>query len=569
MSRPVSLFDRILATANKEPARVAMVFTSPTGDDTVFQSQTVIERSLAHGVALAQLGIRPGDVVLLALEQRPKLVTLFLGAIAIGAIPCIFPSPTLDFDPVAYAERLLNATAKLGPSAVIVENGSMGSTPAGGCRIIEMGEIESAVTGTGRTPPRAVNEVAFLQLTSGSTGRQRAVPMKHATVLASLAALGRAWQIAATDTYVGWSPLHHGMGLGLVIRPLVFGASTVLIPRLQWLAHPVELMQAIDCYRGTIVTMPNFALNYCVQRIADRDMEGLDLSSWRILCAGAEQNRGETLASFAERFARWGFRRAALATGYGLTEGGVVTRTTIGREPRVERVNRRALQGQRLALQDEGEDAATIVSCGRLVAGVELQIRSETGTALRDRNVGEVVVRSDRIFAGYHGDAEGATESLRDGWLYTGDLGYMAEGELFICGRLKNIIIVGGANVSAEDVEAIAASVEGLTGGRMLAFGAPTADRQSERIVLVCEFEGAIVTDRREVELELRRRVKRELDVTLSEVRFVPPGWIVKTSSGKLARSESRSKWDAERIIPEASLLLERTAPGGVLTEPS
>jgi len=568
MSRAASVIDAIFARAAADPERLSLVLISPAGNDEVLRSRDVIERSTAHGAALAQLGIESGDVVLLALEQRADLLTSFLGAMLIGAIPCIFPSPTLDFDPTAYAERLRNATSKIEPKAVIVESYSMGSTPPRGYRIIEMDEIESAASAAGDAP-RAVSEVAFLQLTSGSTGRQRAVPMKHAAVLASLAALGRAWQIAATDTYVSWSPLHHAMGLGLVIRPLVFGASAVLIPRLHWLAHPVALMRAIDRYRGTIVTMPNFALNYCVQRIADRDMERLDLSSWRILCAGGEQNRGETLARFAERFARWGFRRAALATGYGLTEGGVVTRTTIGREPRVDRVNRRALQGRRLALQDEGEDAATIVSCGPLVAGVELQIRSETGTALPDRNVGEVVVRSDRIFAGYHGDAEGATESLRDGWLHTGDLGYMAAGELFICGRLKNIIIVGGANVSAEDVEAIAASVERLVAGRVLAFGAPTADGQSERVVLVCEFESAIETDRREVELELRRRVKRELDVTLSEVRFVPSGWIAKTSSGKLARSENRSKWDAERIIPEASLLLERTASGGVLTERS
>jgi len=536
MSRAASVIDAIFARAARDPERLSLVFVSPAGNDEVLRSRDVLERTTAHGAALAQLGIERGDVVLLALEQRADLLTTFLGAMSIGAIPCIFPSPTLDFDPTAYAERLRNATSKIEPKAVIVERESALVTSAGGYRVIEWPEVDSAVPGAAAPPSGARDDVAFLQLTSGSTGSQRAVRMKNAALLNGQPAWKRSWQIGPSDIFVSWAAMHHVAGIGMVVGSLAGGMPTVWIPRLHWLAHPVALMQAIDRYHGTIVIMPNFGLSTCTQRIADRDMEGLDLSCWRLLLAGAEQNRAETLAAFAERFARWGFRREALANVYGMTEAGSVSMTSLGREPRIDRVNREALQGRRLAVRDEEEDAATFVSCGPPVEGVELEIRSETGTALPERHVGEIVVRSNTVH-----------EPVGDGWFHSGDLGYMAEGELFVCGRLKGLIIVGGANVSAEEVEAIAATVEGLGVGRVVAFGAPTADGQTERIVLVCELDDDARSSERSLELELRRSVKRGLDVTLSEVRFVPPGWIVKTSGGKLARWENQSKWQRER----------------------
>ncbi len=542
-----SLINAILARAEDDPTRVSIVFASPEHDDLSLQTHAVVERSAAQAAALASFGIGCGDVVLLALEEGPELVTLFLGAMSLGAIPCIFPSSPLNFGATVDPERLLDAAEKTKAKVVIVARRPGEIIPTSTCRVVELNEIESEM-GSSTVRPTAGTDIAFLQWTSGSMSGQRVVPMMHRAVLRNIDANSRSLQVVPSDTRVAWIPLHHIAGLVFgVLAALIGVVRAVVIPRLHWLARPVSLMQAIDRYSGTITIMPNFAFNYCVQRIEDREMEGLDLSSWRVLYNAGEPIRPESFTAFAQRFARWGLRRNIFVAGYGATEAGVISCTRLGRNPQVDRVNRKALQQRRLATPDDKKDARTFVSCGTPLKGVELQIRSDTGSALPERHVGEVVVRSDRVFAGYYGDAEATAECLQDGWFRTGDLGYTAGGELFICGRLKNLILVGGANVFAEDVEVIAAAVEGLSPGRVVAFGAPTNDGQTERIVLVCELEDDVASTRRDLELKLRQRVKRKLDVTLSQVEFVPLGWIVKTSAGKLGRWETQFKWQQRR----------------------
>jgi acyl-CoA synthetase (AMP-forming)/AMP-acid ligase II len=298
--------------------------------------------------------------------------------------------------------------------------------------------------------------------------------------------------------------------------------------------------------------MPNFAFTYCARRIQDEQMNGLDLGHWRVLCNAAEPIRPDSFTAFLDRFSRWGFRSEALISGYGLAENTLtVTMAPLGRLPRTDWVDRTTIQElQRASPRAEADGGMPVVSCGVPLNNVQLQIRSASEDVLPDRQVGEVVIRSNCLFDGYFRDSGATAESLRDGWLYTGDLGYIVDGELYVCGRKKDLIIVGGVNVCAEDVERSVSRIGGFRSGRIVAFGVPDREHGSEKIVVLGELSDEIGQDPGEIERDVRRRVKQELDIAIAHVEFVPAGWIAKTTSGKIARWENRLKWlDASRVM--------------------
>lgn len=550
----LNLAELIAERCRRRPERIAFVCPAQDAADTFVSADLLLRQMSKYRQRFLERGVDGGDVVLLAVEDGIDTIAAFLGAMWCGAIPCIFPSYAPKLDPRAYKLRLQNAVSRIQPSLVVGKSDITGLARefASGVRVTDLDTLaESNSDASGETSPSRTIEptdVAFLQLSSGSTNSQKPIAVTHAAVCNLVHARNEAFGITAADVVVGWVPLYHDLGIvGNTLGPLLTDITAVMISPLHWLTRPAILMQAVHRHRATVCTMPNFALSYSARRVTDQDMEGVDLSSWRVLCNAAEPIRQESLDAFATRFAKWGFARSALAAAYGLAENTLtVSMTRLGTFPRVDLINRTTFQERNVAeAEPRSADSLAFVTCGIPLSNVRLEIHDDDGFALPERHIGEVVIRSNSVCAEYHPDERSASQSRLDGWLRTGDRGYVADGELFVCGRIKDVIVVGGANIYAEEVETVASQAGTLRSGRVAVFGLPDARNETEQVALLAELQEPSPTDVEAVRADVRARIKQQLGIAVGLVEFVPKGWICKTTSGKIARWENRAKWMA------------------------
>lgn len=530
--------------ADAHPDQTALTFMIGGQPQPVTRAQLLAQ---ARGAAaqLAAQGVGPGDVVLLVLQHSLELVYYFWGAALLGAVPSIFAFLTEKLDPDLYRQRIKTLVEHSEAKAVVTypENqAALGELLAGlPVQLLVAAGIPEAPTGPLRAAERGAEEIGLLQHSSGSTGMQKGVALSHGAVLRQIAAYRAAIQLdPETDVIVSWLPLYHDMGLiaGFVM-PIITGTHLVLMSPFEWVRQPGSLLDAIHTYRGTLCWLPNFAYNLLARTF--RPQEGLDLSSWRAVINCSEPAQAESQQLLLEKLAPYGFREEALAVSYAMAENTfAVTQTPIGQPPRVDTVEIAAMQ-ERGAAQPAAE-GKRFVSCGPPIAGVELGVVDEQGQPLPERRVGEIALRSDFMLSGYHNRPDLSAQALTvDGWYLSGDMGYLADGELYITGRKKDLIIVGGKNIYPQDIEAIASRTPGVHPGRAVAFGVFDERQGSEKIVVLCE--AAADADPDESERQLRAAIVKETEVTLGDFRFVPRGWIVKTSSGKQARNDNREKY--------------------------
>jgi fatty-acyl-CoA synthase len=549
-----SLLEPILERAQESSERVAVHFVAEDGSAYAITFGLLHRNMLAYGHALRASDIRPKGVVVLALQHSLDLIYGFWGTVYLGAIPSIFPYLTEKVDPGIYRERVRTLVGESGATVVITFSDFKAPMAelvrSMGCRVLTPNDVASSVGGEKSPPvnPHSRDVTALLQYSSGTTGLQKGVMFSHGAILDHIEALAEAYAIAPADVVVTWLPLYHDMGLvtGFLL-PLIYGIPAVMMSPFHWVRQPKILFQAMHAYQGTMCWMPNFAFNHCVRTVQDKDLQGIDLRAWRIACNGSEPVRPESLQMFYERFAPYGFRESALNAGYGMAENVVgVSVTPVGRRPRVDWVHLRELRDERRAvpLPARESGATAIVSCGFPLRGTEVTIVDDDGNRLPERHVGNVLLRSPYMLTGYHRRPDLTAEAIREGWLHTGDLGYVAGGELYVCGRKTDLIIVGGRNIHPQELEAIAGTVAGIRAGRAVAFGVLDERLGSERVVMVCETAWRLDEgEKRRVERELRQRMAQELDVTLGDVRLVDRRWVIKTSNGKLARPANRDRY--------------------------
>jgi fatty-acyl-CoA synthase len=400
---------------------------------------------------------------------------------------------------------------------------------------------------------RRGSDVALLQYTSGSTGDPKGVMLTHTNLLANMRAIGEAVQIAPDDVGVSWLPLYHDMGLiGAWLTLLYFGTPLVVMSPLAFLTRPERWLQAFHKHRGTIAAAPNFAYELCVRKIADKDIKGLDLSSWRAALNGAEPVNPETLERFAERFASYGFRREAQLPVYGLAESALgVTIPPLNRGPLVDRVEREtfAAQGRAVPAAPDDETAIAFVSSGKALPRHEVRIVDDRGNEVQDRTEGFLWFRGPSATTGYYrnpkateallplGPANGAGEYA---WVNSGDRAYRADGEIYVTGRVKDIIIKGGRNLYPHEVEEFAARVDGIRKGCIVAFGLTDEATGTEKLVVVAETRERDAARRAALASTVTDLVSRGLGLPPDRVELIPPGSIPKTSSGKLRREETK-----------------------------
>lgn len=544
-----TLLDAMTLTSEDASTPAIIYVASDTAPITVTRAD-FRAHVMRYAVVLHQLGIAPRDLIIIAHTQSLESIYAFWGAMLLGAVPSMFPTLTEKLDPDTYMRNLAELTRFSEVRAVLTTD-EFASMLAERVPCPVYGSI-NAVGAKHAVPTHqpSPDDVAFLQHSSGTTGLQKGVALSHRAVLNQLASYADALQLQANDMIVSWLPLYHDMGLiAGFIQPLMQGIPLVLMSPFDWARHPALLLRTIHDYKGTLCWLPNFAYNHCAQRIRQRDSEGLDLSSIRAFINCSEPVRHDSHLMFAKRFEANAVTPEMLTVSYAMAENTfAVTQTPVGAYPTLDIVDQRVLQSERRAVPTEPDapTAAPQVSCGKPIANTQVKVVDENGEILSERRVGELLVRSDCMLTGYH-RRDDLEPFDAEGWYLTGDRGYMADGEIYIVGRIKDVMINAGKNVYPQDLEAIVNTVEGVHPGRAVVFGVPDQREGTELIAVVAEVDTDDEASRKQIMQAIRQRIGRQTDVTVSFVELVERGWLVKTSSGKIARGQNRDKWLAQR----------------------
>ena len=532
---------KTLADALDEGARSGAGYTF-LGDagERVRSYAEIRTRAREAAAALRAAGLERADVVALVVGDAEQFLTTLLGATLAGVVPASLypPSTTADlprfFEATAPALTAARARAVITTAALLPGFRALRSRQPKLEFVFTPDDLAVRASIDGWRP--SLDDVAFIQYTSGSTSLPKGVPVTHRSLAANIQGMHgpSGLDVTADDVGVSWLPLYHDMGLvGMSLGGLYSGRPVTLMPPEMFVKRPVEWLRAITRYRATVSYAPNFAYDLCVRRVKDRDLEGLDLSPWRVAGCGAEPINAATLREFADKFARVGFRAESFVPSYGLAEH--VLAVTFGirqRALRVDLVSADALSDSRVAAPAHPDDngAIRLVSCGRPLPGHALRIVTGAGSEAGEREVGEIALSGPSVMRGYYKDPEATALALRDGWLHTGDLGYVSEGELFVCGRLKELIVINGRKYHPQDLEWSVARLPGIKRGRVAAFGAG----EPPRAVVVAEPTGTVPAA--SLTAEIRRTVGDLFGLPLGDVVLVPGGTIGRTTSGKVRR---------------------------------
>lgn len=509
------------------------------------------ERATRIAAGLQQLELRPLDPVALMLPTHPDFLVAFFGVLLAGGVPVPLYPPMRPGELADYWHRQAGILRNCGARILLVDASIQSHQHL--VRSVT-GPVEHIVTVTelSDSPPLqsvalSPDDLAMLQYTSGSTADPKGVMLTHRNMLANLRTMGSAIRVSADDVFVSWLPLYHDMGLiGACLGTLYYGIPLVLMPPQTFLLRPERWLWAIHRYRATLSAAPNFALELCVYRVPDSAIQGLDLSRWRLAFCGAEPVFEETLARFSQRFASFGFRREALFPVYGLAENTLgLTFPPIGRVPKMLRVARDPFLQRGVAQPAQGTDTLAFVSCGQPLPGHEIRIVDEGDRELPDGTQGSVQFRGPSATSGYFHATEITRHLFHGSWLDSGDLGFIFEGELYLTGRVKDLIIRAGRHIHPQAIEQMIGSVAGVRRGRVAVFGSYAGNEGTERLVVVAETRVTDVAALAALRAQVNTVAEDFTGGPADEVVLTPPGSVLKTSSGKLRRSACRAAYEA------------------------
>jgi 1-acyl-sn-glycerol-3-phosphate acyltransferase len=538
--------------AEREPERVHILLRLEDGREQPITYGALWSQSLGIAAALRDRGVGIGESVALMLRTEPAFFPAFFGIVLAGAVPVPIYPPFRPERLGEYAARqvgiLRNAEARL----LVTFREAQSVATLLRIRVPSLREVVPVerLEGTrGSVPPitPGAEAPALIQYTSGSTGDPKGVVLTHANLLANIRALGAAVGVQPDDVMVSWLPLYHDMGLiGAWLGALYHGVPTVILSPVAFLARPARWLWALHTHRGTLSPAPNFAFDLCARRISAEEIEGLDLSAWRVAFNGSEAVSPETIERFTRRFAAYGFKPETMCPVYGLAESSVgLTLSPPGRGPRIDRVARPEFERQRRAEPAASGEVNPLqfVSCGRPLAEHEVRIVDPAGQTVPERVEGRVEFRGPSVTRGYFGNPKATRAAFHDGWMDSGDLGYRAEGELYITGRQKDIIIKAGRNLYPQEIEEVVGGVEGIRKGCVAAFGVTDPDAGTERLVVVGETRHTAPEDLERLRAAVRERIVDALGLPPDTVVLGRPGIVLKTSSGKIRRSATRAAY--------------------------
>ena len=537
--------------ARQHPERPHVLFQrSATETETLTYGELLAAaREVAGG--LRDGGIVPGRCVALMLPTGLEFLQSFYGILLAGAIPVPIYPPTRPGQIEDHLRRQAGILQNCEAAALISFDAARMVARILSGLVPTLREVTTpqALRAAGCAAAPAADhrghgsEIAFIQYTSGSTGDPKGVTLDHANLLANIRAWGRAVALTPADVTVSWLPLYHDMGLiGAWLGSLYHACPLVLMSPLDFLARPERWLWAIHQHRGTVTAAPNFAFELCLRHLDPARLQGLDLGSLRYAANGAEPVAAGTLARFAAAFRPYGFRAEALAPVYGLAECSVgLAVSPPGRGPLLDRVRREALgAGEALPASADDSHALQLVACGRTLPGHEVRIVDESGRELPPRRVGRLEFRGPSATRGYYRNAEATARLIRDGWLDSGDLAYLADGDIVITGRIKDMIIRGGRNLYPYELEVAVGGIPGVRRGCVAVFGVGAAGQGTEKLVVVAESRETDEAARQELIRRINALGVDLLGAPPDDVVLAPPHAVLKTSSGKIRRAATR-----------------------------
>jgi fatty-acyl-CoA synthase len=524
------------------------------------EDKKITYRDLIHGAnryaqTYAKQGIKKGEVVILILQHGEDLIYSFWGAILHGAIPSIMPFLTEKLAPEKYRADLASLISITKPTTIVtypefekeVRDTLVEGDSVKNIILTNEIELESNINFDSlQGMQSSQEEIVVLQHSSGTTGLQKGVALSHRAILNQLNAYSKTINLdKQKDVIASWLPLYHDMGfIACFIMPVLLQIPLVLMSPFDWVRAPYKLLQSVSQYHGTLSWLPNFAFNFCAQKIRERNLENVNLSSWRAIINCSEPVHVESHNLFFEKFSKYGLNYSALQTCYAMAENVfAVTQSPLDKTPVIDEIDRETFMTQRFASAPiVGQATMKMTSSGHPLPNVKIRVVDESFNDVDERVVGEIAVQSDCMLTEYFNRPDATKSAIKNGWYLTGDYGYMADGELYVSGRKKDLIIVGGKNVYPQDLESLAGEVAGVRKGRCVAFGMYDQESGTEEVVIIAESESQ-ESDKEIIADAIRKHVTKSSAVAVRHVKVVDETWILKTSSGKTARSANKEKF--------------------------
>ncbi len=535
--------------ADRHPGQVYAVIYGEHDREEELTFGALREEARAVAQGLMSAGVQSRQTVALMLPTGREYLASFFGVLYACAVPVPIYPPVRLAQVEEHLKRHSRILANAGSVLIITVPQAKPLAMLLRAGVPSLKDIVTepdlvARGGARPLPAPSAGDLAFIQYTSGSTGEPKGVALTHANLLANVRAMGRALKVSSDDVFVSWLPLYHDMGLiGACMGSLVFGMLFVLMSPLAFLSDPVRWLRAISRHGGTLSGGPNFAYELVAARVLEQQVEGLDLSSWRVAFNGAEPVNPGTMEKFAARYASRGFRRGALSAVYGLAESSLgVAFPPLDRGPSIDFIDAEVFASERRAVpvDPQSSSALKIPGCGRALHGHEIRVVDPQGIELPDRFIGRLEFKGPSVMQGYYGNPEATDKVLRDGWCDSGDYAYTVAGEVHITGREKDVIIRGGRNVYPYDIEQAVGGVPGIRKGCVAVFGVPDPVHGTEKLVVLAETREKDPGERRSLQSKVNQAAIEVSGLPPDEVVLAPPHTVLKTSSGKIRRAACR-----------------------------